>query len=310
MIALVSPVPAAIAEDSIADRIRLSASVGYEYDDNVNDPNVDQSAEQGASAGVFEASIAIDAFDHEPWSLDLGYDFFESIYAEDDVDELDLRLHAPWAQVTRRYDTVDLDFEWRSTFGELGEERYLDTHAFGPTVGTLVGDSVYVSAGYRYEYRNARRAHPLVTAANDRTGHRNGLRADGLLLLPDSGIKLGAGGFLRHQDATETPLFDHVAYGARVRFDWATPFVGVGHGPLELQTRFRYEERRYDGGSRVRTGAGPRRDDRINLTVALELPLHRYAFARLAYDRFSSESNDPAADYASNVARLQLELRN
>lgn len=292
-----------------AERIQLSASVGYEYDDNVNDPTIDTAGGQGASAGVFEAGFVLDAIQHETYDVDLGYDFYESIYAEDDLDELDLRLHLPWAVITRRFEAVDLDFEWRASFGELGGERYLDTHAFGPSISTLVGRSLYLSAGYLYEYRDARRGHPLVTPTNDRTAHRNTLRADALWFLPEAGITIGGGLFFRAEDATEVQRFDFNAIGGRASFVWATPIAGIGYGPLELALRVRHSARRFAGDSLVAPGDGRRRDDRTSVSVALELPLYEYLFGRLTYEHYDSDSNEAAADFKSNVARLQIEAR-
>ena len=210
---------------------------------------------------------------------------------------------------SRSFGEVDVDFEWRSSFGELGERRYLDTHAIGPTIGTLVGESLYLSAGYRYEYRDAHRSHPLVTSENDRTANRNTLRADGLLIFADDGIRLGLGGFYRDESATQLARFDYDSLAVRAHASWRLPVEGIGFGPPELALRFRHEARRYEPASRVRTSAGPRRDDRSHVSASIELPLFHRLFGRLTYEHFRSESNDPSADYDSNVARLQLEAR-
>lgn len=313
MIALVLPwaTVTAHADGDLADgRIRLSASVAYEYDDNVTVPDVDRSSGEGASAGVFEVGFDADAYESETLAVELGYDFFQSLYAEDEVDALDLRLHLPWLALTTEARGIDFDLSWRSSIAHLGNEAYFDTHALGPTVGYLFGESVYASAGYFYQYRSFDRSNRLVGPTNDRTAHRHTISGDALWLVRRFDLRLLGRLWYRVEDATENHEFDYDAVGVRVGLDWPLPVRGIGQGPPEFQFRLGYEDRSYAGDSRVLTRDGARRqDERLQLSLGFELPLYRMLFGQMTYEHFDAESNDPNTDYETNLVRLAVEFR-
>jgi hypothetical protein len=303
--------PARAEVHEAMSRFRLSASAGDEYDDNVSAPDIDTSSEQGASAGVFEVGGEAAAYKGKAFALDLGYDFFQSLYAEDDVDELDLQLHMPWLSVATAIEEIDLDFTWRSSFALLGNDRYLDTHALGQSVGFLVGDSLYLRSGYEYQFRSFKSSHPLVDEeTNDRSAHRHSIRVDTTWLLPRFDLKLRAGFLYRAEDTTRNREFEYDAVGGGVGLGWKTPLPGIGYGPPEIDFRFRFDDRQYAGPSRRLVPDGSRRnDERVNLSVAVELPLRPLLFGRVTYEHLDSESNDPGADYRSNAFRMQIEAR-
>jgi len=309
VIALVLPSAAASSESDWRERVRLSASVGYEYDDNVSAPEIDSASEQGASAGVFEAGIEVEAYRSETVDVDLGYDFYQSLYDEKDASDLDLQLHLPWLTFERAWREIDFDFTWRTSVARLGGDDYFQTYALGPGAGYLWGDSIYTTAGYLYQYRDFEVSHPLVDSTTDRTAHHHALRADVLWLVSRFDLRLRGGFLYQVEDATENHVFDYSALGFQVGSDWRLPVEGVGHGPPELRFHLAYAARAYAGDSRALTGGGRRRDDRLNLSIGLALPLYRMISGRLTFERLDSDSNDPAADYSSNIVRLAIEAR-
>ena len=258
---------------------------------------------------MFEAGIEIEAVPGDPVGVDLGYDFYQSLYAEDDVDPLDLRLHLPWLMLSTEAAEVDLTFSWRATFANLGRNDYFQTQQIGPTAGYLVGDAFYLSGGYDYQNRDFKRSHPLVTATSDRSAHRHSIHLTASWLPQEFPVSLRGTFLYRNEDATKNHAFDYEAVGFRIGGGWTLPLRALGHGSPELQVRVVHEARTFDGSSRVLTRSGVRRDDRTDLTVALEVPLYPVLFGRLAYDHLTSDSNDPAADYRSNGVRLILEMR-
>lgn len=310
MIALVVPWFAAAEEsEDWLDRVRLSAAVGYEYDDNVSAPEIDSASEQGASAGVFEAGIEIEAYRGEVLELDLGYDFYQSLYAENDAADLDLRLHLPWFTLGRQWQDFDLDFTSRVSIADLGGDDYFQTYSLGPGAGRLLGDSVYASTRYTYQYRHFEVSHPLVTSTSDRSAHRHELRADLLWLITRFDGRVRGAFLYQVEDATENHVFDYDGLGFQTGADWRLPLPGIGFGSPELQFQIAYTARKYAGDSRALTGAGRRRDDRVNLLIGLELPIYHKLYGTIAFERLASDSNDPAADYNSNVVRLAISGR-
>ncbi len=71
---------------------KTSVSLGVQYNDNVKTSEIDDTSGQGDRATVVEMSGSYKIFDSKAFGLEVGYDFYESLY--EDLDGFDLQSHS------------------------------------------------------------------------------------------------------------------------------------------------------------------------------------------------------------------------
>jgi hypothetical protein len=81
----------------------------------------------------------------------------------------------------------------------------------------------------------------------------------------------------------------------------------AGERELTLRTSLRFENRDYD--SPTLSIGNPRRDDRRQLELALDVPLGQRMTAQVVYEHADNSSNLPSVDFAENVLSLKFRAR-
>jgi hypothetical protein len=81
----------------------------------------------------------------------------------------------------------------------------------------------------------------------------------------------------------------------------------AGDRELTLRTSLRFENRNYD--SPTPSIGHPRRDDRRQLEISLDVPTSERTTAQVVYEHADNASNLPSVDFAEHVLSLQFRTR-
>ena len=260
--------------------------MGVEFDDNVTVSEVDVSSDRSDVAFVAEAGGSYRFDLAERYGLELGYDFYESLY--DELSSADFQSHGLWVEGTRAGGHFDTALGYRFTTSTLGGDGFLDVHEVMPRVELRPTAWWLAEPTLGWVYRD-------FSDDSDRDAHRAIAGIDNLLFLPD-------------QESFVTTGYRFEAEDARgARFDWLGFSMRTG---LHLPFEFAWGENAFDASYRFRLrnygsetpSIGERRFDHVHtLGLALTRELGRHVDARLDYRLIGSVSNLPSADFLENI---------
>jgi tetratricopeptide (TPR) repeat protein len=277
-----------------AKRWWLTAGLGFEYDDNLTVSEADLTSNVGDTAGVFDTSAGLRGLAWKGLEFELGYDFYQSVYA--DQKELNLQIHSPRLWVSKAFRVADGGASYGYTHTRLGGDAFYDLHDFVFYVGRSFtswwyGQLTYNLQGYSF----------ADVADRDRNAARNALVVDQIF----SSAKLGGSALLSWR------LEGQAAKGAE--FDYVGNYLnGRLRVPLELLTRkialgfdYEYAVKSY---TNVTASIGEKRKDRSHrLGFSATVPLLRHLSAVLDYSFIRSKSNLPSQHYDENILTLRAQ---
>jgi tetratricopeptide (TPR) repeat protein len=263
--------------------------VGAEYDDDVSRSEVDATSGEKDVALVIELGGAYALVDRPLWQLEVAYDFYQSLYA--DEDDFDLQSHSLSLDGTRELGPVNAGLGYRLVFSTLDGDDFLDIRALRPSLGMLILPSWYVDLSFELQDRD------FDQSARDSDRKRLGIA--NYLFVQDWG-RLSFG-YHRLDENADGPEFDYDGYELSLGLQ---AFFSISDRELELDTVFEYLDRDYDN---ITPSIGRKRDDRRKtLRIGVARGLDGVGEVRLDWERIDADSNLPSADYRQNVIRLSV----
>lgn len=264
----------------------LSIKAGIQYDDNVTVDQTDVTTGIGDTAAVFEASAGYKLIDKKSGSLEVGYDFSQSLHQ--DLSDFDIQNHG--LSVSGSIDTSGLTIGGMYTFYHLllGGHRFLDMHMLSPSVAGFVTPQLYVRASYIFFDKSFKTA-----LARDATNHQPGV--DAYYFFDDAKAFVSFGGHYEIENATG-PEFDYSGYALTTSLQLP---LDISQRPGKLKAGYTYSKRNY--GNITPSIGVKRRENRSTFHTEADVPLIGDLSGVAEYQYIDRSSNLPSADYTENV---------
>lgn len=268
----------------------LGVAVGGEYSSNITVDAQDLSTNEGDIAAVIEANLGYKPVDDGVTSLEIGYDFYQSLY--EDLSDFDLQIHGLSLSGATKWAEVDVSGAYRFNHIRLGGDKFLNIHSLRPTLGLSVGERGYVSAAYEYQRRNYADIEP-----RDADQHNFGLTGY-YFFAPKSHLSAG---YKLARETADGPEFSY--WGHVVDVGVKAP-LRLGNIEPVLRASYRYWHRNY---SNITPSIGAERlDKRHTFRVGLEIPVYERFNVKPQYQYTDANSNLPSVDYNEHIVSLML----
>ena len=126
--------------------------MGFLYDDNLTVSAQDLVSEEGDFAVVFELGGMYQFFNKGPYSAEVAYDFYQSLYF--DIGEFNLQSHNISLSATREVDQWDLGLDYILGYSLLGGSSFLTTNMFIFGAGRSWDPKWYTRVSYMPIFKN------------------------------------------------------------------------------------------------------------------------------------------------------------
>ncbi len=283
---------AALAESEVqTQRLRLSAGVGFEYDDNLTVSEQDLSTGIGDNAVTMEAGLEVDLLGRDAYGISAGYDFYQSLYQ--DLTNFDLQSHEPHAEIYGVFGGFRpiLGYTYRNQ--NYGGKDYLSGHLLELDT-TLCGwrnSCALLAVGFERLHYNPtpeRDAYRYGLVLGQQTLFMRGLVAFTLSWEPE------------WQDAVSSD-FDYSAQIVRAGLSFSLNALRQG---TWLGLSYEFESRDYE--DLIRSLGANRQDDQHLFWAGLRIPLLGPTQVSFDYMRIGSRSNIPTLTYDENIVSFKL----
>jgi hypothetical protein len=296
---LLVPAAAALAQSPAESRdearpLSLSVGTGVEYDSNVAVLELDTSTDAGDRALLLDFGVGYDKPDAGRFDLQAGYDFSQSLH--DEFDAFDVRIHRGSATFSYDLGSIDVGTTLQHAYAELDGNEFLTLQQYAPYVSKLVGQKLFLRFSYAHSDKN-------FAGNPSRSATANALSTDAYVFIDGLRTYL-VFGWRRDDENALASQFDY--RGDMVRAQLAKR-LAAGSRELTLRTSVRLENRDYR--SPTPSIGAPRRDDRRQLEVSLDVPLGERTIAQVQYEHANNGSNLPSVDFAEDVLSLKFRSR-
>lgn len=281
---------AAAAEDKNFD---IGVGVGGEYDSNITVDAQDLTTNEGDVAALLEAALSFKPIQNGNSSLEIGYDFFQSLH--DDLSDFDLQIHGLSLTGSTKIGGVDASANYRFSHILLGGDSFLDIHSVRPTLGFYVRQDVYVSAAYEYQWRDYDDLAP-------RDSHQHNVGGTGYYFFaPKSNVHAGYKLLREKADGPEFTYWGHY-------FDVGIKApIAVGDVSPVFRADYRYSVKNF---SHLTPSIGEERlDKRHHFRASLEMPIVGNVSLKPQYEFINTISNLASVDYHQHIVSLMLNWR-
>lgn len=282
-----TPRIAAAADDKNFD---VGVGIGGEYDSNITVDAQDLTTDEGDAAALLEANLSYKAIKSGDSSLEIGYDFFQSLH--EDLSDFDLQIHGLSLTASTKISGVDASANYRFSHILLGGDGFLDIHSIRPTLGFYVGKDVYVSAAYEYQRRDYDDIAP-----RDANQHNVGVTGY-YFFAPKSNVHAGYKLLREKADGPEFTYWGHY-------FDVGVKLpVEIGNVSPIFRANYRYTVKDF---SNITPLIGEERlDKRHHFRASLEAPVIGNVSLKPQYEFIDSNSNLTSVDYHEHIVSLML----
>jgi tetratricopeptide (TPR) repeat protein len=281
-------------------RWSFRAGAGFEGDSNLVVDELDINTNDGDVGAAFNLDMDIRVFERGATEVEIGYDFYQSLYS--DLDEFNLRTHAPYVAVSSALRGVDPSLTYRFAHSRLGGDGFLDAHTAAFALGRQLTSWWYGLAAYDLE--------GLVY--EDETGRdalRNAFRLDQSFVSSDRLFSAFIGWRIERNEAQDRE-FDYRGNTLRAELELPSP-IGRDDTRLGLGYEFRardYDDPTPDSIDAPGTGSKDREDRRHTGWVELTLPLVEHLDAVVRFTQIGAISNLSSQDYDASVINCRLEV--
>ncbi len=278
---------AAAAEDKNFD---IGVGIGSEYDSNITVDAQDLTTNEGDVAALLEANLSFKPIHDGNTSLEIGYDFFQSLH--DDLSDFDLQIHGLSLSGSTKISGVDASANYRFSHILLGGDPFLDIHSIRPTLGFYVRQDVYVSAAYEYQWRDYDDLAP-------RDSHQHNIGITGYYFFaPKSNIHAGYKLVREKADGPEFTYWGHY-FDAGIKIP-----IEVGNVTPIFRATYRYSVKDF---SNLTPLIGEERlDKRHHFRASLEAPIVGNVSLKPQYEFIDSSSNLASVDYHEHIISVML----
>jgi tetratricopeptide (TPR) repeat protein len=283
---------AALAEsEAQTQRLRLSAGVGFEYDDNLTVSEQDLSTGIGDNAVTMEAGLEVDLLGRDTYGISAGYDFYQSLYQ--DLTNFDLQSHEPHAEIYGVFGGFRpiLGYTYRNQ--NYGGKDYLSGHLLELDT-TLCGwrnSCALLAVGFERLHYNP---------TPERDAYRYGLVLGQQTLFVRGLVAFTLSWEPEWQDAVSSD-FDYSAQIVRAGLSFSLNALRQGSW---LGLSYEFESRDYE--DLIRSIGTNRQDDQHLFWAGLRIPLLGPTQISFDYMRIGSRSNIPTLTYDENIVSFKL----
>ncbi|MBT3368467.1 MAG: tetratricopeptide repeat protein [Nitrospina sp.] len=125
---------------------KVTASFGWEYDDNVTREEEDTVTEVADYSTVYEVAGTYRVLKHEGYEVEAGYEFFQSLY--EDVTAFNFQSHGFTFSGTKEFGRWDTGLDYGFTQNMLDGNNFLGIHSIVPSVGFATGENMFTHVSY------------------------------------------------------------------------------------------------------------------------------------------------------------------
>jgi hypothetical protein len=275
-------------------RVSLSLGTGIEYDSNVAVLELDTSTDAGDRSLLLDFGVGYDKPDSGRFDLQAGYDFSQSLH--DDFDSFDVRIHRGSGTLSYDLGRVDVGATLQHAYAELDGNEFLTLQQISPYVSKLLGRRLFLRFAYTHSDKDFAGNAP-------RSANADALSADAYVFIDGLRTYLVFGLRLDDENAIDSQ-FD---YGGDVLRAQLAKRLQAHDRELTLRASLRFENRDYDAATP--SIGNPRRDDRRQLELSLDVPMGQRTTAQAAYEHADNSSNLPSVDFAEDVLSLKFHSR-
>jgi hypothetical protein len=295
-VATVTPAPAQDPTQPTNDErpVSLTLGTGFEYDSNVAVLELDTSTNAGDRSLLLDFGVGYDKPDRGRFDLQAGYDFSQSLH--DDFDSFDVRIHRGSGTLSYDLGPTDIGVTLQHAYAELDGDEFLTLQQVAPYVSRLVGRRLFLRFAYARSDKDFA-GNPLRSAKAD------GLSADAYVFVDGLRTYLVFGYRLDDENALDAQ-FDYDGDVLRAQL---VKRLEAHERELTLRTSLRFESRDYEAPTP--SIGTPRRDDRRQLEVSLDVPIGERTTAQVVYEHADNASNLPSVDFTENVVSLKFRAR-
>lgn len=281
---------AAAADDKNFD---IGIGIGGEYDSNITVDAQDLATDEGDVAALLEADLSFKPIQNGNSSLEIGYDFFQSLH--EDLSDFDLQIHGLSLTGATKFGGLDASIGYRFSHILLGGDGFLDIHSVRPGLGGSVGKDVYVRASYEYQWRDYDDLAP-----RDSRQHNVGVTGY-YSFAPKSNVHAGYKLLREKADGAEFTYWGHY-------FDVGIKApIAAGDMTLVFRADYRYSVKNF---SNLTPSIGEERlDKRHHFRASLEAPLFGNISAKPQYEFINAISNLASVDYQEHIVSVMLNWR-
>jgi tetratricopeptide (TPR) repeat protein len=264
----------------------LSANAGVEYDGNVTVSEVDNTTNLDDIAAVFDLSAAYQIYRTNTAEIELGYDFYQSLY--NDLSDFDLQSHLFSAIASKEFGGIDGTLSYSYNYLRLGGKSFLETHSIMPSIGFSFVDNMYHTLSYNYKDKE-------FTENTGRNADVNAVGSDNYYFFEDG--KSYAYLNLRLEDEdTIDPEFDYSGYYVTVGAKSILPIFVINP---EVRFTYQYYLRDYDN---ITASILEKREDKRNtFTLSINKQFNDIFNIKLNYQYIDADSNLSSSDYTENI---------
>lgn len=274
--------------------LAAAVSIGAEYDSNVSIEQSDVNTRKGDIAALLSASADWKIVSDRNASLRVGYNFDQTLYAEES--DFDLQIHGLSAggSITRGKATLGADYQFSHV--RLGGDKFLDMHMVSPSLGVFVAKRLYLRGAYSYWDKSFATSEKL-----DAKTHMIGGDVYRFFGKRKAYVALG----VRYDDEDATgPEYRYRAIQGTLRAQVPFSFLG-----MDAKARFSValSDRNYRNDTP--SIGKPRRERRSTWNAALDLPLSEHISLKPQFRFIDRTSNLPVADYREFIGSTSLQYR-
>ncbi len=290
---------AVAAEGDDERRWTIFAGAGIQFDDNVTTDEIDATSNQSDKAAVFEASGSFKPRLGQKLGLEVGYDFFQSLY--EDLSDFDLQSHNISASVEREIWEIDSGLNYLYARIFLGGDDFLGLHSATPTLGYSVTSRFYVNLRYNYQNKD------FTSSVNDgRDANTHSGTIDTFIFFLDAKGYLSLG-YRAEDENTASDEFDYFGHFLHARLDAPIPLKPLARWNPRVTAAYEYSKQ--DFSNDTASIGRKREDERTTVGFGLSVDLTEHVVARFDYEHIEAISNLSSADFDDNIVTIVLAIR-
>ena len=272
----------------------LEVALGAEYNDNVSVNEIDQTSNEGDSAILFELDAGYEFEFNDTGGISLNYVFSDSRYQT--FSAFDSQLHNVTATATQEFGKVTAELAYTYALSNLDGNRFLSYQRLSPAASFFLGSKWY----FRGAIELTQKEFPQISA---RDADVDGFTVTGFYFINRTRTYLNFS-YNYSEEITDDTLFSYYADTIRVRLSHD---FSLFSNDWDFALGLRYQQRQY---ANIFPAIGEKREDeRIQIDVALEMPVWRTCFLQLEASYNDNQSNLPDADYQQTVVTAQIGAR-
>ncbi len=270
----------------------FTAGVGFIYDDNLSSRSQDLISDVSDIAVAFELGGKYVFRNRGPYSAEASYNFFQSLYSEED--QFNLQTHDIALSASRDFQRWDWEAGYQLNYSRLGGSSFLDMNRLYLEAGREWNPKWYTRPSYALLFKNF---HQDFNDPRDAMTHSAGFDQ---FLFFDNQKSHGRFAYRFIYEDTSGDPFDYLGH----RFSLAAQVPTSYEGKLSGSYRFLYKD-----FQNVTPSIGAERlDKRHTFQINWTTVYQKMVQFKFDLQHIRSDSNLPAVDYTENILSVGAKI--